>query len=411
MEAIDEITRRKINLNKRGVYKVAVRYEGTELVYGWTRHPSKLPAMRFYFEAMGYVTFPALVDNFIDKFFCPHDNYYYSEVNMPPRDLIAKKYKMPTNIFPYSFQRRYEAIENFDLFADKQIYSSDAKYPIADVFKYSFGLEFETSMGSIPEQECFKLGLIPLRDGSISGIEYATIKLDGEKGFSLLGQQLEALRRYTHFNKDCSLHVHLGGFPLDKDKLWNLYLIIKRLSAELEGKYLPPWSFHTGNFKANGKDYCKPLPKARSFNEFFQYVTGRNYLGSFVQPHPNDITRERKWQIPQRYHMCNFVNMFCYNVNKTIEMRFLAPTYNLEKILTWMYIFNAILIYAETKDYRGDETLLYILEKVYPSDLYKKLYFQTEKLRLLVENQVNNGDQYGGDIYLENRIFDPCKII
>ena len=88
------------------------------------------------------------------------------------------------------------------------------------------------------------------------------------------------------------------------------------------------------------------------------YFTGRSYFGSFVQPHPNDLTRERKWQIPQRYHMCNFVNMFCYNVNKTIEMRFLAPTYNLEKILTWLYIFNAILIYAETKEYRGDENLL-----------------------------------------------------
>lgn len=410
MEAIDVVTHRKINLNKKGVYKVALKYEDGQLIYGYTRHVKDFPYMRFFHTDGWGFTERAIVENFPEKFFCSWENLYYSEVNITVDILIEKKFRLPVNVFPYSFQRRYEAIENFDLFCDKQLKTKEIDFPIANVFKYTFGLEFETSMGVVPEVDCFTTGLIPLRDGSISGVEYATVKLEGQEGFNLLRKQLQVLRKYTHFNKDCSLHVHLGGFPLDKDKLWNLYRIIKHLTDEIS-TLVPLWSFKTSKFKSNGKDYCQILPKFRSFNELFSFVTGRNFLGSFVQPHPNDITRERKWQISTRYFMCNFVNMFCYNVNKTIEMRFLSPTFNLEKILTWLYIFNAILIYAENYTYRGDEKLKSIFSKVYPKDIAKMLYLQWNKLYILTLNQSKNGDHYGGDITLENRIFDENKVI
>lgn len=410
MEAIDLITNRKINLNKKGVYRVAIKYKNDELVYGHTRHIKYFNSMIFFNkEGLSFSEF-AIIENFPQRFFCPWENTFYSEVNIPLSVLVGKKFKLPTNVFPYSFQRRYEAIENFDLFCDKQLKTKEIDFPIANVFKYTFGLEFETSMGVIPEVDCFRTGLIPLRDGSISGIEYATVKLEGQEGFNLLRKQLDVLKKYTHFNKDCSLHVHLGGYPLDKDKLWNLYRIMYRLQNEI-AVLVPIWSFNTGKFKSNGKDYCKKLPNFRTFKELFSYITGKNFLGSFVQPHPNDITRERKWQIPQRYHMCNFVNMFCYNVNKTIEMRFLTPTFNLEKILTWLYIFNAILIYAENFEYTGEEYLHDIFIKVYPEEYYNMLNLQYEKLRTLVQNQEINGDHYGADIFLENRIFDENGII
>lgn len=410
MEAIDLVTNRKINLNKKGVHRVAIRYENGELIYGYTRHITHFQTMIFFKkEGWSYPEF-AIIENFPERFYCPWENNYYCEVNIPTNTLVNKKFNLPINVFPYSFQRRYEAIENFDLFCDKQLKTKEINFPIAKVFKYTFGLEFETSMGVIPEVDCFRTGLIPLRDGSITGIEYATVKLEGEEGFNLLSKQLEVLRKYTHFNKDCSLHVHLGGFPLDKDKLWNLYKIIYRLTGEIS-TLVPMWSFNTDKFKSNGKNYCKKLPKCRTFNELFNYVTGKNFLGSFVQPHRNDITRERKWQIPQRYHMCNFVNMFCYNVNKTIEMRFLAPTFNMEKILTWLYIFNAILIYAENYDCTDTEYLCDIFEKVYPKEYCKMLNLQCQKLQVLVQNQEKNGDHCGADLYLENKIFNENGII
>lgn len=408
METIDEITRRKINLNKKGVYRIAVKYVDNQLVYGYTRHIKDLIQVTFYDNNGNPFWDIALAQNF-PIFYSTEDASYHCEINIPEKVFIQKKLKFARNAFPYSFERKYEAIENFDLFYNKQMNSEEYDFPIANVFKYTFGLEFETSMGIIPEMDCFKAGLIPLRDGSITGIEYATVKLEGLKGFNLLKKQLDLLRNYTHFNKNCSLHVHLGGFPLDSKKLWNLYKTIYNVTEDLY-QYVPLWSFNTEKFKSNGKNYCSVLPRFINFSELFLHITGHKFLGSLTQPHPNDITRERKWQIPQRYMMCNFVNMFCYNVNKTIEFRFLTPTFNMEKILTWLYIFNAILIYAE-KYSEVTSSLDYILQKVYPEELYYKLNVQLFKLQTLRINQTNNGDNIGADLIMENKIFDANKII
>jgi hypothetical protein len=60
----------------------------------------------------------------------------------------------------------------------------------------------------------YELGLIPLRDGSITGIEFSTVVLQGNEGLNLLKQQVEALNANTIFDKDCSLHIHFGGLNL-----------------------------------------------------------------------------------------------------------------------------------------------------------------------------------------------------
>ena len=70
-----------------------------------------------------------------------------------------------------------------------------------------------------PQHRLYELGLIPLRDGSISGIEFSTVVLQGNFGFNLLKQQIEELNEHTIFDKDCSLHVHFGGFKLSGDLL------------------------------------------------------------------------------------------------------------------------------------------------------------------------------------------------
>ena len=133
---------------------------------------------------------------------------------MSKKDAIFAKYCRGRN-FPYHFRKEYEAVNNLETFKDRQKVRYDFEFPIENFIKYSFGLEFETSNGIIPEEICFADGLIPLRDGSISGNEYSTVVLQGHKGFNLLYQQLETLRKYTRFDKECSLHIHFGGFPLE----------------------------------------------------------------------------------------------------------------------------------------------------------------------------------------------------
>ena len=71
----------------------------------------------------------------------------------------------------------------------------------------TFGLEFETIKGSIPAKKCNDLGLLPLRDGSVSGIEYVTIPLKGKKGVQTVVDVTKELKKRTKFDKNCSSPV------------------------------------------------------------------------------------------------------------------------------------------------------------------------------------------------------------
>ena len=141
--------------------------------------------------------------------------------------------------------------------------------------------------------------------------------------------------------------------------------------------------------------------------------TGKGFFGSLEQPHQNDIDRARKWNISQRYYWANLLNLICYRINKTVEFRLLRPSYNLEKILTWMYIFNAILIYAEKTDVKGNEALnlFTVLEAVYDEDLYNMLETQLYKLEVCVAEQNSVGDFIGMRTDIDDEIFDSNKII
>ena len=343
-----------------------------------------------------------------------YDNRVGGEVvdyGISKRDKVFAKYCKGRG-FPYQFRKRYEAIECFNLFNGKQNVLEDEKFPIANVFKYTFGLEFETSSGLIPEEICFRDGLIPLRDGSISGNEYSTVVLEGNSGFNLLYQQLKTLRQYTRFDKECSLHIHLGGYPLIPEKILSLYNLCYFLQNDIR-RYVPKYTFFTSKYKASGKDYCKLLQKGYdNFRSYYIDFTGENYFGDLHQAHRDDITRERKWNIHQRYYWANLLNLICYHVNKTMEFRLLRPTYNLEKILTWMYIFNAIHIYAENHSVsESGITLMDVLREVYPVELFEKLEIQLYKLEVCVIEQNSAGDYIGNRTDIDDEIFDKDNII
>lgn len=48
---------------------------------------------------------------------------------------------------------------------------------------------------------CKRLGLIPLRDGSITGLEYATIPHRGIKGVAALKESIEVLKNIQNMIK------------------------------------------------------------------------------------------------------------------------------------------------------------------------------------------------------------------
>lgn len=405
MQVFDEINNKF--RDSRYCVTAVVKHIHGQIVFGYVGRESKIDNVLFYSNGELNSYF-ACLDKLKDNIaFSNKSGYYMSTVDCPAHIIAREMFTKGKGKFPYNFDRRYEACENFDRFNGKQeVLDTDKSYCLTNYLKYSFGLEFETSQGYIPEDICFRDGLIPLRDGSISGIEYSTVVLSGNKGISLLEQQLESLKKYTDFNKECSLHIHMGGFPLDGDKLYNLYILCKRNESEL-ASLVPAYTFNTEMYKDNRKSYCNKLPAYRNFDQMYEHIVGRKFFNDFTQPHPADLKREAKWHIHTRYYFVNFVNMLCYNVNKTIEFRFLRPTYNFQKIILWMYIFNALLLYAEKAMATPSDSmpLPSVICTVYPKELAERILVGLEKLKVVKNNQESNGDLIGRDVYIEEEIF------
>lgn len=410
MQVFDEITRRWVN--SRNCTRIIIQQLPEQVVFGYTSKPERVVRVLIK-SSTGYENYFETDLNLYkgELLYSKRRGVYFSPIHHDNDFILTEQLIKGSGDFPYILTRKYEAVENFDVFNGKQkIKDHETLYPLAKYLKYTFGLEFETSQGYVPEDICYRDGLIPLRDGSITGPEYSTVVLKGGEGISLLHQQVETLKEYTAFNKECSLHVHLGGYPLKTDTIFRLYLVCKSLESELEG-ILPALTFQSGQYKDNGKDYCKKLARYNSFEDMYSHLVGRQFFGSFTQAHPEDKERKRKWNIPTRYYWCNFINALCYQVNKTIEFRFLRPTYNFKKILLWLYIFNGILKYAEEYYTPGGYvSLADIMNKCYPPELAKELCLGVKKLWALSVNQQTNGDHIGAEVWMEDELFNDLKI-
>lgn len=234
-----------------------------------------------------------------DIVFANYLGYYIIKNEYSPADITQYVMSYGHGGFPYHFDRRYEAAESFGIFAGQQKIVDEKQYTLSKYLHYSFGIEFETSMGYIPENICFRDGLIPLRDGSISGLEYSTVVLSGNDGLNLLKQQCESLDKYTFFNKECSLHMHFGGYPLDPKAIFILYNLCCSLELDIK-QHTPQYTFNTARYKESGKDYCKELPRFATFNSLYEGIANQRFFGDLCQPHPCDPDRQRKWECHSR---------------------------------------------------------------------------------------------------------------
>lgn len=401
------------------------------------------------YKSKEYVEFGYFVSNEDMPFTFYQDSFYYDISNMNAETEIIfslingcnrkflkndPKIKEHLNVFgngnfPYSIEREYEARHYIKDFEDtvKVSDSSSEQYAFSKDLKYSFGIEFETAAGYLPENTCFELGLIPLRDGSISGIEYSTIPMKGNEGINLLKRQMEALKKYTYTNKECSIHIHFGGYPIDAKALYILHSLWYFTQFRLR-EHIPSWSYNTNYFKKNEKNYCGEVSWFEDFKSMYRHYVGENYLGDLYQPHPCDINKQAKWNVKTRYYNCNFINALCYNGAKTIEFRFLTPTYSFEKLTTYLLILNAILTYAETlyeklknKTYKEIREFIVaadnncytviknIIKTVYDTANAETILNNLTKINWMLRTQTNVGDHHGGRLDIENRYFPDGK--
>lgn len=278
------------------------------------------------------------------------------------RDIFAN-FRMSRNsytLIPYTYNSSDQKY-NFRQICSNKLKTSRSKFP------YSFGIEFETSKGVIPEYECFKLGLIPLRDGSIGGYEYATIPMT-VANLDLLKLQLQSLKQYTTFDSNCSMHIHFGSYPQDAKYLYILYRVFFSIQSQIEN-VMPKYTFHTELYKTNCKSYCRLLDYFPTFESWCEHLHCQPMIEEecfdLTKPHPCDTLGTSKWRIPTRYEALNFINALYFNNAKTVEFRFLKPSYNFNYIVNWLCLFTFILQYAE-KQYNlyKDYTDLTVLDSI-----------------------------------------------
>ena len=228
----------------------------------------------------------------------------------------------------------------------------------------TFGLEFETIKGKIPDSLCNRLGLIPLRDGSIEGLEYVTIPLKGKDGLQTVIDSVEQLRKRTRFNKDCSLHVHIGNIPRSEEFFIGLYKVLFRIQEEMYDMF----PFHKlKNLGVKKKPYTKPLPlstmlkldtkiSSKTTKENFEIIyrflsMGQSYanFGNHIDNitnHPSDPNGTSKWNIRTRYHWVNLIPLLFGN-KQTVEFRIHTPTYDTNKVINYLFICALIINFTK----------------------------------------------------------------
>lgn len=252
---------------------------------------------------------------------------------------------------------------NKDFQIDKNILKLVEENPILKQFY--FGYEFETTFGILPPRKLYSNGIIPLRDGSINGLEFATVPLNDAKGIQALKNTLCELTKRTDYDSSCSLHLHLSGFQRSVKNILALYYITCLIQDEFFEMF-PLYKKY--NFKIKNKNYSAPFNKnhllfhnevqnnndlLNNFEELFNYLSGGVSFKSFnndlnlVQRHPSDPNNQQKWNIKARYHIVNMIPLIFGN-KKTIEFRIHTPTYDFNKVLFFTLLNMCVLNFTET---------------------------------------------------------------
>jgi len=360
------------------------------------------------------------------------DNYYYKDslTSSDGRHMLEKGRalynveNLPYNIaddnaMGNAISKAYVESKHETTYLDEEI--------IKVIGDKSFGLEIETSLGHLPERILNQTGLVPLRDGSIRGIEYTTVPLEGIKGVANLRTIFKEMNKRCETDQNCSLHIHFGKFPCTKKSTLALYSLCYRLQNELF-EIVPPYKrsleYFQNKLRQGGrlKDHCQPLsglalntgniynPNVDTnteinaeFDKIFQFLTeGRKQDQNYnfeTRRHPREGAN--KWNWESRYYHVNLIPLLFSN-SRTVEFRLHQSTIHYSVMMHWMLICSSILTYAEKNQ---DQILqqkdkISLLDVIAPikdinPEIFKKLDTYIEFRRDLFNN-----DKYR-DMYAE----------
>jgi hypothetical protein len=254
-------------------------------------------------------------------------------------------------------------VDNYEKCYNSSIELNNEKDVLKILKDLSFGLEFESVRGEIPKHICSRLGLIPLRDGSIEGLEYVTIPLQGSKGICTIHDVVKELEYRTEYNDTCSFHLHLGNIP----RTAGFITAFTKLSLGIQDEIFSMFNLYKKyNFRYKNKNYSAPFDTFKMLNKLDKNINSKNLIENFntiftylseghtlqnygdngdlskVNYHPKDPNGNQKWNIHTRYHIHNMIPLIFGN-KQTIEFRIHTPTYDVNKIIGFV-LFNAVLV-------------------------------------------------------------------
>jgi hypothetical protein len=299
------------------------------------------------------------------------------------------------------------------------------------VLDYTFGVEFETISGIIPDRLISNLGLIPVRDGSVQGLEYATVPLKGIKGFNTISTICDELTKRTLTDDNCSLHVHVGGIPRTMEYLTALFKVLCLVEDEVYDMF-PSYKKNNRGFKR--KNYTKPLPSLEIFQKFDRVINSKNIKNNFdhifrylsggqsfsnnyvdldqVSGHPSDTRGTRKWAVSARYHWVNMIPIIFGN-KQTVEFRVHTSTMNKNKVRPYIMLCMGILDFVKhnQKDIlNGDITRIQLdavisnstLSDCEKNDTYDYIYKRTRFINRNYSNGIVNPSENNFQINSHN---------
>lgn len=260
---------------------------------------------------------------------------------------------------------------------------------------YTYGCEFETQNGFVPQRIREPLGFRHCRDGSLDGgQEYVSVPMSGGKGLSVLEKMCEELTKRCTLSNKCSLHIHFGNTRRDKLYIVSLWYLFTRIQEDFRHYF--PFS-RTNSIREDGKIYANLLPPvlpnldnlmnkeeeefknliSEAFNSIYCFLNRNHPLGEtfeqefvketktkyinnkpeqfysyrlkqhkFTTKLPVHAVQGRKWDKKERYLAMNILNLFFSN-SRTVEMRIHEATTNFSKVFAYLCICVSILKYAE----------------------------------------------------------------
>lgn len=350
-----------------------------------------------------------------------YDYGYGDNILYPKNEKFSSKFKKTLGQgyghLSYGSDNALEyASSSFKKLFNEQI-TKEHFYIAKNLHQHSFGLEFETRMGFVSENLLYKLGLIPVRDGSLrlpSGqepYEFVTVPLQNAKGIAALDNICKTLSERTAFDEKCSLHLHLGNVPYDELFIISFVKLIGMVQEELLSLF--PYYKTDPEIIGSAKNYCKLLPLnimpksinnlkqltkneyeeyiSQSFNNIYHFVSdGQFPTSKYNRKKLHHPIQKDKWHIKSRYYLINLVPLM-FKSFRTIEFRLHTPTTNRYKVFNWMLLASALAKYAEnhTETVLSSDTIKLdqVLTSIYDSKLSNRLIQYINNRKNMYANQ------------------------